>query len=210
MKFKTERIEEQFFQVSTVLKQIVWDIEALAQSFGKEITLTRVWDAVDGESGVHLDKRAVDIRDEHDGRFVFSSEEIATILKMINGKWARSDGFVSVIHHSFNGGMAHLHVQIPVLTKTYENNPWRESKMSEEVKAEVKAYDLKVLGAKLKEQGLDLAEDASILVMNATVDWLIESAQASSNKIDDIVAPLLLAVKPYVQEQLDKIDGEKG
>ena len=73
-----------------------------------------------------------------------------------------------------------------------------------------KAYDLKDLGSRLKGKGLDLAEDAAGIILDSTIDWLVESAIKSENKIDDIVAPLLVAVKPYIKEQIDKIDGKVG
>lgn len=73
-----------------------------------------------------------------------------------------------------------------------------------------KAYDIKDLGAKLKDKGLDLAEDASVLVLDAVFDFLVESAQKSENKIDDLIAPILMAAKPIIKEQIDKIDGEEG
>ena len=73
-----------------------------------------------------------------------------------------------------------------------------------------KAYDIKDLGEKLKAKGLDIAEDASVLVLESVIDWLQESAVKSENKVDDIVAPLLGAIKPYILDQIDRIDGEKG
>ena len=73
-----------------------------------------------------------------------------------------------------------------------------------------KAYDIKDLGEKLKAKGLDIAEDASVLVLGSVIDWLQESAVKSENKVDDIVAPLLGAIKPYILDQIDRIDGKKG
>ncbi|MCB0369336.1 MAG: hypothetical protein KDD45_07745 [Bdellovibrionales bacterium] len=73
-----------------------------------------------------------------------------------------------------------------------------------------KAYDIKDLGLKLKGKGLDVAEEAAGVVFEAVADWVIESAQLSENKIDDLVAPILGAVKPYVLSQIDKIDGQPG
>lgn len=73
-----------------------------------------------------------------------------------------------------------------------------------------KAYDLKELGKKLKDNGLEVAEDAAGVVLDSVIDFLVESAAKSENKIDDIVSPILLAVKPYVKEQIDRIDGKEG
>lgn len=73
-----------------------------------------------------------------------------------------------------------------------------------------KAYDVKVFLEKLKEVGLDVAEDAAAKILVVTFDWVQESAKLSENKIDDIVASLLDPVKAYVLTQIDKIDGKVG
>lgn len=73
-----------------------------------------------------------------------------------------------------------------------------------------KAYDKKALVAKLKERGLDLAEEAAKDLLESTMDWIAESAILSENKVDDIVAPLFPIIKPHLLEQIDKIDGEVG
>ena len=80
----------------------------------------------------------------------------------------------------------------------------------EEAAPEKKAYDPKELLAKLKDHGLDLAEDAAGKVLDSTFAWLKESAALSENKMDDMVAPLLLPLEGYVKTQIDKIDGEVG
>jgi len=73
-----------------------------------------------------------------------------------------------------------------------------------------KAYDLKDLTAKLKDAGLDVAEEAAADVIKCTFQWLRESAKLSPNPVDDMVAPLLTPVEAYVLTQVDKIDGEVG
>lgn len=73
-----------------------------------------------------------------------------------------------------------------------------------------KPYSGKVLVEKLKESGLDVAEDAAKVVVDSVLDWVKESAQKSENKVDDVIANLIDPIKPYIDEQLDKIDGEKG
>jgi len=73
-----------------------------------------------------------------------------------------------------------------------------------------KAYDVKDLVSKLKDKGLEIAEDAAGLVLDSVIDWVVESSAKSPNKVDDILAPLLIAVKPYIHEQIDKIDGKEG
>lgn len=73
-----------------------------------------------------------------------------------------------------------------------------------------KAYDLKDLVAKLKDKGLDLAEEAAKIVFEASLDWAAESAVKSENKIDDFVVGLLPLAKSHILAQIDKIDGEVG
>ena len=73
-----------------------------------------------------------------------------------------------------------------------------------------KAYDIGMLVDKLKANGLDLAEDAAKVAVESIFDWVAESATASENKIDDVIAPLLPILKPHIMEMIDKIDGEEG
>lgn len=71
-------------------------------------------------------------------------------------------------------------------------------------------YDIKKLVLKLKENGLDVAEEAAKDIVVSTLDWVVEEAAASPNKIDDIIAGLIPMIKPVILEQIDKIDGHVG
>jgi hypothetical protein len=71
-------------------------------------------------------------------------------------------------------------------------------------------YDTKVLLDMLKEKGLDVAEDAATVVVDVVFDWVSKSAVETESKIDDVIAGLLPAIKPYVMEQVDRIDGQVG
>ena len=84
--------------------------------------------------------------------------------------------------------------------------------MNEENQAveEKKAYDLKDLLAKLKDSGLDLAEDAAGDVLRCVFSWVKESAILSENKMDDMIVPLMLPVEAYIMSLVDKIDGKEG
>lgn len=73
-----------------------------------------------------------------------------------------------------------------------------------------KAYDLKALGSKLKDKGLELAEDSAGHVYQALKEWFTESAALSSNPFDDMVVPFLSQVDAVVLPQIDKIDGKVG
>jgi hypothetical protein len=70
------------------------------------------------------------------------------------------------------------------------------------------AYEAHKLVDKLKSKGLDVAEDAAVVVLEAVVEFIKEGAAESENKVDDLLVPLVDAVKPIIVQQLDKIDGK--
>lgn len=71
------------------------------------------------------------------------------------------------------------------------------------------AYDFGVLVSKLKDKGLDVAEDAAVIIYDVVTEWVMESAQASENKMDDMLLAVLPVINGYVKaELLDKIDGQ--
>lgn len=120
MRFKEPRIEDEFNGAPLLLKIMLIDADHFCQTFfKKEITVTRVLGKIEGDSGVHADYRAVDVRDEYQGNREFTEFEVKRLIKHINQIYARNDGFSSVIHHSFKGGPYHFHFQIAVLTKSY-------------------------------------------------------------------------------------------
>ena len=73
-----------------------------------------------------------------------------------------------------------------------------------------KAYDLKVLGEKLKERGLDLAEESLVIVAEELFEWVRESAIASKTPYDDMALIVLPELKKLALKGIDKIDGEEG
>jgi hypothetical protein len=119
VEFKDAHLKDQFDAAPTLLKLAIEEIDFLAKKFGKSAIVTRVTDAVEGESGVHLDHRAVDIRDEYMGKFVFTENERLAILHYINARYPRNDGKQTIIWHSFGGGPHHFHVQVAATTKTH-------------------------------------------------------------------------------------------
>lgn len=62
----------------------------------------------------------------------------------------------------------------------------------------------------LKSEGLEIAEEQAVALCKGVFKALPKIAQATENKVDDLVVPLLLAVQPKVLEVLDKIDGQVG
>lgn len=81
--------------------------------------------------------------------------------------------------------------------------------ITKEIKVE-KAYDIKVLAAKLKARGLDVAEEAAKIMVEETCAWIVESSVVSENKIDDVVALGIPQLKVLALGLADKIDGQEG
>lgn len=103
---------DQYLSRPVILKRICEDFDLLSAAFDIESIVTRVLDPVEGESGVHPAGRAVDFRDECDGSFLYTEKQVAAIVEFLNEKYPRSDWKKVCIHHSFNGGPAHFHLQI--------------------------------------------------------------------------------------------------
>lgn len=72
-----------------------------------------------------------------------------------------------------------------------------------------KAYDVKVLIARYKEKGLDIAEEAAKILLEETFDWVEESAKLSPNVYDDAGLLIVPTAKKFVLEAIDKVDGVK-
>lgn len=72
------------------------------------------------------------------------------------------------------------------------------------------AYQLKVLGEKLKAKGLDKAEEMAGEIYVELKAWLKEGAAKSATPFDDMVVPFLENLDAIVMPQIDKIDGQVG
>lgn len=74
-----------------------------------------------------------------------------------------------------------------------------------------KAFDVKVLGERLKAQGLPMAEEAIEKLLAETFGWVKESCALHDNIYLKAVGPLVVdAVAPLIAAQVDKIDGQPG
>lgn len=73
-----------------------------------------------------------------------------------------------------------------------------------------KAYDTKALLEQLKGRGLDLAEDAAVIVLDEVLKWFKASAELSENQYDNLVLAILPMLESVALEQIDKIDGKEG
>lgn len=84
---------------------------------GIEPTVTRVFEHICGSSGVHEAHRGCDLRDETvalDGskHFLYTPEQAQKIVREINLAYPRTDGYATILHHSFDEGPFHFHVQV--------------------------------------------------------------------------------------------------
>lgn len=114
MRFKEPRLEKQLLEcpprLSEVAKVFAW---IFREETGAEAVVTRVFDPVAGESGVHLAKRAVDFRDETSaGLDLATDAQSAKIVARMNLLFPRSDKKPTCLHHTAGGGPRHFHVQI--------------------------------------------------------------------------------------------------
>lgn len=62
----------------------------------------------------------------------------------------------------------------------------------------------------LKEQGLELAEDVAVMVVEAVFKSIEMAVKASPSKLDDILLVMLPLLKPLALEKVDLIDGKVG
>jgi len=69
--------------------------------------------------------------------------------------------------------------------------------------------DAKKLVEKLKEEGLDIAEDVAVKIVKISFDW-VEEEIANDGKLDwkDMLLPLFGTIKGFLFKLIDKIDGE--
>jgi len=70
-----------------------------------------------------------------------------------------------------------------------------------------KAYDAKVLVAKLKARGLDVAEEAAKVLIEESFTWVEESAKLSATPYDDMGLVIIPKLKELALKEVDKIDG---
>jgi hypothetical protein len=73
-----------------------------------------------------------------------------------------------------------------------------------------KAYDFKDLGLRLKGRGLDIAEEASKVVIEEVLAWVEDSAKLSATPYDDMAVFIVPKVKDLALKYADKIDGQVG
>ena len=120
MQFKDETVAYEFLHTPLLLRMMVDDFNTLSMKCGIEPMVTRVKEHIEGDSGVHEQNRAVDIRQEHPpGVLAYDFQQQNELLVFINEKYRRNDGKPSMICHRFGQGMLHFHLQIANFTNVY-------------------------------------------------------------------------------------------
>lgn len=125
MKFKQTHLEDQYNLLPNKLRDICEYFSYISiNQHGVMPVVTRILDKVAGESGVHQAYRAVDFRNQYfvgnSPRFLYPMEVVEIIVDDINTKYPREDGKSVCMHHSFQGGPFHFHLQIPYAWLTSE------------------------------------------------------------------------------------------
>jgi len=114
MIFKTAIIIAEFISAPIMLQIIAEDFADYSiKEFGIEPVVTRILEVVEGESGVHQDYRAIDFRNEHGGIKLYQPNQVAELVDYINSRYPRVDDYDTIIHHSFDDGPEHFHIQLP-------------------------------------------------------------------------------------------------
>ncbi len=121
MKFKEEKMREQFPLLPELLKRMISDFELVSETLGVEPVITRISDPIEGESGVHPDLRAIDFRDEYEGELLYTRRAREILVLRINTKWPRNDGKLTLIWHSFRGAPNHFHLQCASDMRAYSS-----------------------------------------------------------------------------------------
>ena len=113
MDFKKHHLIEQYENSPALLKVIVRSFEIMSLEFGIDPVITRITDTVKGESGVHPANRAIDIRSQFGGASLYTDVQVLALVNYINAIYMRKDDYATILHHSFDGGPYHFHIQIP-------------------------------------------------------------------------------------------------
>lgn len=113
MVFKEERLKEEFFKAHPMVRLFSIHFEQLCIAhFNKDPVCTRIFEYVKGATGIHSTGRAIDFRNEHAGKWMFSKEEARFLVSEMNRKFPGNDKYATCLHHSFNGGPHHFHIQL--------------------------------------------------------------------------------------------------
>jgi len=68
----------------------------------------------------------------------------------------------------------------------------------------------KMIVEELKNNGLEIGEDAAVMVVKALFNIVPKIVLATDNKIDDLLIAILPLIERPIMAALDKIDGVEG
>ncbi len=125
MQYKHAHYKEELENAPILLQLIASDFEKISKEFGIDPVVTRVIEKIPGDSGVHGQLRAVDFRNFHMKKYLYTVRQALAISAFINGKYQRLDGFKVCKHHNSGSG-DHYHIQIPYITTDLRGPLWRE------------------------------------------------------------------------------------
>jgi hypothetical protein len=69
-----------------------------------------------------------------------------------------------------------------------------------------KAYDIKEFVKLVKDEGLELTEEAAKVLNKVTFKWLKLSAEISKTPLDNVLVPFYPLVEAKIEEAADKIN----
>lgn len=127
LRYKDPKLADEFAQCPDVLQYATSIFCYLSEALDIDPVITNVFGAPAGSTGVHAQKRAVDFRDQHAGAFLYTLAQRQWIQQVMNERFARVDGFQTLVHHSFRGGPLHWHLQVPDDLSKYS----KETKINE-------------------------------------------------------------------------------
>lgn len=121
MLFKKATLQREYDCLPLLLILVLEEFERASLEIAKiDPVITRIFEKIPGDTDVHSEMRAADIRDEIDGKFTYTADQRDYIIDRINRRFPRSDEKKTVIWHSFDKGPMHFHLQISFSTKVYQ------------------------------------------------------------------------------------------
>lgn len=210
MNFKEAHLEDELKAAPKLLRELAKLFELLAKKeFNKEVTVTRIFGKIKGDSGVHAAKRAIDFRDKQSGEtHTFTPAERTRLLGFFNAYFFRTDGKPTLHHHSFKSGEEHFHLQIPYDIIVYRTDPWKalinaQDEIEMTGRKEAKLQKLKL------PTGVTLATGGGILATIFTLIQLFgvpyskEDAKAAHDKLEKADLRIEAAVKDDMKALLN-------
>ena len=71
-----------------------------------------------------------------------------------------------------------------------------------------KPFQVTDLVEKLKAKGLPVVEEMAKDIEESVIEWIEESVKMTPSPLDDLAIPVIMALKPLIDAQIDKIDGK--